>query len=110
MPFVALMCPAAISLAIYRKRREYKPGVIDSIAAYLIFVLVINLLTMCTTVYLLRVYDSMQSFMEGFVFFTKYVIIATVFALIIPSLYDLFTRYFKISFDDKVKSDRNEKK
>lgn len=103
MPYIALLCPAAISLAIFRKRRGSDLKVIDSVVAYLCFVLMINWLTMCTSVYLLKIYDSQMVFMENFVFFTKYVAIALAFALILPPLFDLFQKFFVIRFNDKKK-------
>ena len=103
MPYIALLCPAAISLAIFRKRRGSDVKVIDSVVAYLGFVLMINWLTMCTSVYLLKIYDSRMEFMENFVFFTKYVAIALIFALILPPLFDLFQKFFTITFNDKKK-------
>lgn len=101
MPFVALMCPAAVSVILFRKRRGYKPGVIDSVIAYLIFTLLINIFTACTALYIFKINDPVQELLNGFSFFTKYVLTALVFAFILPAAYDLLKKLFKVSFDDK---------
>ena len=109
MPFVALMCPAALSVAVYRKRRGYEISIIDSLIAYLIFVLLVNLCAMSTVVYLFRINDPMQDYLKAFGFFIKYILIASAYSLILPPLYDLIKRYFSIKFDDKTSPVRKRK-
>lgn len=110
MSYIALFCPAAVSLAIYRKRSGSGTSVPESVIAYLIFVLAVNWFSMSTVVYLLRIYDSEMEFMNGFTFFIKYVLIALVFALILPSLYGLISKAVKIRFDDKPAKDEKKQK
>ena len=78
MPYIALLCPAAVSLAIYRKRIGNEQGIVDAVISYLAFVLFDNMLTMLSIVYLLGIYDSKMEFMEGFTFFIKYMAIELV--------------------------------
>lgn len=101
MPYIALLCPAAISLAIFRKRRGSDLKTIDSFLAYLGFALVINWFTMFTSVHFLKIYGALMETLEGFEFFVKYVAIALVFALVLPALFDMFYKLIIIKFDDK---------
>lgn len=103
MPYIALLCPAAISLAIFRKRSGSDLKTVDNILAYLGFTLMINWFTMFTSVHFLKIYGALMESLSGFEFFVKYVAIAMVFAVVLPAVFDMFRKLFIIKFNDKKK-------
>ena len=103
MPYIALLCPAAISLAIFRKRSGSDLKTIDNILAYLGFALIINWLTMFLSVHFLKIYGAGMESLSGFEFFVKYTAIALAFALVLPAVFDMFRKLFIIKFNDKKK-------
>jgi len=109
MPYIALLCPAAISLAIFRKRRGSNLKTIDNVLAYLGFALMINWFTMIVSVHFLKVYGAILDSLKGFEFFIKYVALAMVFALVLPAIFDMFYKLFIIKFDDKSAPSKKDK-
>ena len=103
MPYIALLCPAAISLAIFRKRSGSDLMTIDNILAYLGFALIINWLTMFLSVHFLKIYGAGMESLSGFEFFVNYTAIALAFALVLPAVFDMFRKLFVIKFNDKKK-------
>lgn len=101
MSYIALLCPAAVSLALFRKRRGSEFKAVDNILAYLAFALIINWADMLVMVHYLKIYDASQEALGNFGFFVKYTAVALVFALVLPSVFDMFYKFVVIKFDDK---------
>ena len=99
MRVVALFFPAFISILIKYLReseRTWRPPVL--IAEYGIYVLVNVLMTTSLITYGLGVHDVTADAFISFAFFTKYVVIAIIFAFVTPYIEELITKYVKVSF------------
>lgn len=94
--FIAILCPAVISVAILHIRiRELRLFHVKTLAEYVVFLLVNVFLSTLLVCILLGTDVRIDSFMS-FTFFIKYVAIATILAVLIPYVYLIARTYIKI--------------
>lgn len=100
MEIIALFFPAAISMII-RYRRSEKSFDLKAriIFDYMIWVIINVLLTACTIVYVFGLSEVNSESFCSFPFFTKYFIIAIIFAYIVPYVVEIITKYFEIKME-----------
>lgn len=108
MSFIALFLPACISLVIRHRRNQNSVwSMPQSLLEYGILVLINVLLSGSVIVYGLGVSEVNMEAFSSFPFFTKYVMIASVIAYILPYVEEFFRKYISISFEVK-KQDEQE--
>ena len=94
--FIAILCPAVISVAILHIRiRELRLFHVKTLAEYVVFLLVNVFLSTLLVCILLGSDVRIDAFMS-FTFFIKYVAIATILAVLIPYVYLIARTYIKI--------------
>ena len=109
MSSIALFMPAVISVEVWHRRNkgiEWKWY--DYIKEYAIALLINTFLAQAVITYLLGLDGVDITAFSTFPFFTKYVAIATVLAVLVPYIREIIGKYFSISFEVGDKS--NEKK
>lgn len=100
MIFVALLFPAAISILIsYRHSNNPLKICVKSIFEYMVWTIINILLSTSTIVYILGISEVDSNAFNSFPFFTKYVIIALLFAVILPYIVEIIKKYFDIKMD-----------
>lgn len=100
MIFVALLFPAAISILIsYRRSNNPLKFCVKSIFEYMVWTIINILLSTSTIVYILGISEVDSNAFNSFPFFTKYVIIALLFAVILPYIVEIIKKYFDIKMD-----------
>lgn len=98
MILLAVFGPALISVMIRKRQKKYSE-LSGLIIGYGVYALVIALITQSFIIYVLGMDNVTQEALESFSFFTKYVIFASVFAIIIPFLQLLVEKYISISVE-----------
>ncbi len=98
MVLLAILGPAFISVMIRSKQKKYSE-LSGLIIGYGIYTLVITLLTQSFITYVIRISDVTQEALKSFPFFTKYVVFAVLFAIIIPLFQALIEKYVNISIE-----------
>lgn len=98
MVILAILGPAFISIMIRYKQQKY-PELAKMIIEYGIYALIITLLTQMVITYILRIPDVMQEALGSFPFFTKYSVVAIIFAIVLPFLQVLIEKYIKVSIE-----------
>ena len=107
MIFIALFFPSVISIALQYKMKKSEWNIFNYISRYIIDCIFNILISQGIVQYVL--YDDVITIdsYDRFFFFTKYMIMACGFAIIIPVILNIAGRYISI----KIKlEDRNEKK
>jgi len=98
MVALAIGGPAFISLMIrYMQKKTIDPG--KMIVEYGVYTLVITLLTQIVVTYVLGVSDVVQDAFYSFPFFIKYVIIASVIAVVLPLGQAILKKYIAVSVE-----------
>lgn len=99
MKFIGLFFPPLISAFIRYKRGEiYMQGVVAVLFSYIIYVLVDTWVAMSIVVYICMKAEGSVNDLERFSFFTKYIVIAMVVAVLIPYVEEVFRKYIEIKF------------
>lgn len=110
MSFIALFCPASISMLIRHKRgSESNKNVADYILEYACLLFANVLITQIVVVYGLGLSELDISVLNRFSFFTKYSIIAFAIAFFIPYVEETIKKYFSVCFSIEVKNEKEEK-
>ncbi len=99
MGLIALFFPAFISMAIrHRRNTELTWEIITSLIEYAILVVVNVFLTQSVVTYGLRMDGVDSTAFCSFGFFTKYLLIASIFAFLTPYIEEVARKYISISF------------
>lgn len=105
MTLIGLFLPSFVSVALYMKLSK------DTlcrwqmfIVRYGVYVLLNTLMTQISITYLLGISDVAESALESFPFFVKYVLIALVWAIVVPFLEEMLKKYFNVSI--KISADK----
>lgn len=110
MSFIALFCPACISMLIKQKRNPAKKeNVFVFILEYMSYLFINVLLTQIVVVYVLGLGEVEMSVLNRFAFFTKYSIIAFAIAFLTPYVGEIVKKYIKVSFSIQEKAETKEK-
>ena len=110
MSFIALFCPASISMLIRHKRGVVgNKNIVDYILEYAFLLFVNVLITQIVVVYGLGLSELDISVLNRFSFFTKYSIIAFLFAFFIPYVEEIVKKYFSVCFSIEVKNEKEKK-
>lgn len=98
MEVIGLFFPAIVSVMI-RNRRNTESGwrMPVILFKYGIYVLVNVLLTTCVIVYALGLSDVTADALNSFSFFTKYMMIALVMAILVPFVEEIIGKYIQIT-------------
>ncbi len=108
MTVIGLFFPAFISMAVCRKlSKEIPRDGLSSVIRFGIYVLADTWLTQITLTSLLGLGQIMESALTSFTFFTKYVLIASAWAVILPVAEEMTRKYIRVSIhisSDKEKS------
>ncbi len=106
MRWIALLCPAVLSLWICGNRRlDFFTSTTKAILKYGLYLLVDNWLTVLLITYGLGLMDVVADALESFPFFLKYTLIATVIAFIVPYVEEIVLKYIKVSFIVRTKDE-----
>lgn len=110
---IGTLLPAALALKTKLRRGELgesKAGEMDRlIFQYMIEVLKNVILTVVTITYVLKVEDVNFSALSSFPFFSKYVVIAVMYAWLLPYFEEIVLKYIRISFKIEVEENAEEK-
>lgn len=107
MILLAILGPAFISVMIRYKQKKYSE-LREMLIEYGIYTLVITLFTQSFITYVLRISGVTQDALESFPFFTKYMVFAIVFAIVIPFLQALIAKYIEVSIEVGVYDEEKE--
>ncbi len=105
MTAIGLFFPSFVSMAFYMKLS--KDAVCrwqTFIIRYGVYVLLNTLITQISITYLLGISDVTESALKSFPFFIKYVLIALVFAVVLPFLQEMLKKYLSVSI--KISTDK----
>lgn len=98
MTVIGLFFPAFISMAVCRRlSRKTSEGWLSSVVRFGIYVLVGTWFTQVTLTSLLGLGQVVESALTSFPFFTKYVVIASIWAVILPIAEEMIKKYIKVS-------------
>ena len=102
MEFIALFIPSFITMSIKLRRGTLsESGVFSIIFEYAQNVLWTNFFVVSIVTYLLGMDDVQSNALKSFPFFTKYVVIAVIWAFFLPYIQEVGKRYIKIHFHIK---------
>lgn len=100
MEYIALFSPAIISLGIeYKKNNGENWNWFEYLYKYALFLICNVLLTESLISYILKMGSVTNDAFGSFPFFTKYLLIATVFAIILPYLCKIVRENISVSFE-----------
>lgn len=106
MKWICLLLPACVSMLVINKRKgeqEASKNVLVDIWRWGVWVLINNLLTFFTLLYVVG-YDSLlMEVFESFSFSMKYTLLALIYAWIIPYMVEIVKKYISITFTIKEK-------
>lgn len=103
MEWICYLLPAFVSVKIVSNRnKENTVSIRSEIIRFGNYVLGINLLTMCVIQYVLGI-EAGQEYLYSFGFATKYMIIALVWAVVLPYAVETIKKYIELTFSIKVK-------
>lgn len=109
MRYIALFFPAVISVGIKYKRGDNKQWTwFDYVWAYAVSVICNVLFTESVISYALRLGGVTIEAFDSFPFFTKYLFIATVLAVIAPYISEIVRKNIAVSFEVEKKGDGKE--
>ena len=107
MQIIGLFFPALITILIrHAREREQIWEMSVTLIRYGIYVLCNVLITTVIITYGLNISGVTADAFESFPFFTKYVIIAIVAAILLPYVEDMVKKYIKITFTVKVRDEK----
>lgn len=98
MILTAILGPAFISVLVRYKQKKYN-DLPKMVIEFGIYCMVIALLTQVLITYVLGISGVTQEALESFPFFTKYVVFASIIALVLPLMQALIKKYIDISFE-----------
>ena len=113
MEIIALFFPAMISMKISLNRMvEKNTGILQAIIKYGLYVLADNLLTQLIITYVLGISDVTADAFNSFPFFTKYIVIASFVAMLLPFCVELVSKYIRVTIETGADGEkgRNNKK
>ena len=106
---LAIWGPAFISLMIRYSQKRYKE-IKKMVIEYGIYSVIITLITQLIISYIFGISEVTQEALTSFSFFTKYVFLEILIALILPLMQKLVEKYIKITFEVGIydKTEENE--
>lgn len=111
MEIIGLFGPALVSVGIrYRRQKGTEWNLMRFVMEWGIWTLINVLLTDITITYILGMQDVMEEYLHSFPFFSKYVVIATVFAAVMPYLWEIVHKYISVTFTIGVDDETKESK
>lgn len=111
LEILLFVCPSLIALDIYRRisKTETKKDLVSYLSTFGTFVVLINIASFLVVKFYSNIGDQLLSYLTGRLSFVyRYLIIATIFAVIVSFAYDYLERNFK--FRVKVEKSNKEKK
>lgn len=105
MTVIGLFFPSFVSVAIYMKlSKDALCRWQTLIIRYGVYVLLDTLITQIDITYLLGISQVMESALTSFPFFVKYVLIALIWAVVLPFVEEMLKKYIKVSI--KISADK----
>lgn len=105
MTVIGLFFPSFVSVAIYMKlSKDALCRWQTLIIRYGVYVLLDTLITQIVITYLLGISQVMESALTSFPFFVKYVLIALIWAVVLPFVEEMLKKYIKVSI--KISADK----
>lgn len=100
MTIIALFFPAAVSVLIrYKRTKQQILFSAKLVLDYFLWLITNVLLTEGTIVYVFGISEAQSVYFESFPFFVKYVVIAMIFACVIPYIVEIIKKYFRIEME-----------
>lgn len=102
MEWICWILPACISMKISNKRNKKENtnvNIISELCTWASWVIGINVLTLVVIMYVLGVKNIMVDAYASLSFALKYLLIAAVFAIILPYVIEVFRKYINVSVD-----------
>ena len=110
---IGILAPAALALKTKIRRQSAKGtacmDVSRWILQYIIEILKNVFFTTATITYILRFDGVNFDALSSFPFFTKYIVIAVIYAWILPYVEEIISKYIGVSFEIEVEKDAKEK-
>ncbi|MDO4304540.1 MAG: hypothetical protein Q4D94_11565 [Bacillota bacterium] len=108
MTVIGLFFPSFVSMALYMKlSRDTLSRWQTLIIRYGVYVLFNTLITQIVITYLLGISQVEETALKSFPFFVKYVLIALIWAVVLPFMEELLKKYIKVSI--KISTDKENK-
>lgn len=110
MKFIALFFPAILSMAIdYKKNNGETWNWFDYLYKYTAYVICNVFFTESVVSYIFKKGSVSIDALNSFSFFTKYILAASVFALILPHFYKIVKENISVSFEiHRIADDNND--
>lgn len=110
MKAIALFFPALISISIYVRRMSIERKItLNMLIKYAIYVMLTNWCCMSLLTYAVRLEDCRAEYLDSWGFFTKYLLLAALFAWMIPYVEEMIRKSVQVSFQVKAREgDGNE--
>ena len=108
MEMIGLFVPAMFSVWIKHKRNtELTWSMPKIVFEYGIYVFVNVFITTCIITYALGISGVTSDALTSFPFFTKYTLIASVMAILVPYVEEIVSKYFKVTLTVRPKVEKS---